>query len=116
MASARTSRTTRSTMPEPKLRLMSKNGAAEARAASDRLTSAERVGGVATDTPDSAAPDDLSIPDFCAPRMVFAVVLIAELLAVTLSLARPTEPFLTELARISLFLQWLALTSAALLC
>ena len=39
MASASISRTTRSTMPEPKLRLMSKNGAAEARAASDRLTS-----------------------------------------------------------------------------
>jgi two-component system sensor histidine kinase AlgZ len=60
--------------------------------------------------------DDFFIPDLCATRMVFAVVLIAELLAVTLSLARPTGPFLTELARVSLFLQWLALTSAAVLC
>jgi len=48
--------------------------------------------------------------------MVFAVVLIAELLAVTLSLARPSAAFLTELARISMFLQWLGLTSAAVLC
>jgi two-component system sensor histidine kinase AlgZ len=60
--------------------------------------------------------DAFYIPDFCAPRMVFAVVLIAELVAVTLALARPDTPFLTELARISMFLQWLGLTNAALLC
>jgi len=61
-------------------------------------------------------PDEFFIPDFCAPRMVFAVVLIAELVAVTLALARPDAPFLTELAGISMFLQWLGLTNAALLC
>ena len=60
--------------------------------------------------------DAFYIPDFCATRMVFAVVLIAELVALTLALARPDAPFLTELARISLFLQWLGLTNAALLC
>ena len=60
--------------------------------------------------------DAFYIPDFCATRMVFAVVLIAELVAVTLALARPDAPFLTELARISMFLQWLGLTNAALLC
>jgi two-component system sensor histidine kinase AlgZ len=60
--------------------------------------------------------DAFYIPDLCATRMVFAVVLIAELVAVTLALARPDAPFLTELARISLFLQWLGLTNAALLC
>jgi two-component system sensor histidine kinase AlgZ len=48
--------------------------------------------------------------------MVFAVVLIAELVALTLTLARPDAAFLTELARVSMFLQWLGLTSAALLC
>ncbi len=95
---------------------MSKNGATEANAASDSLTPTERVEGAAAGTPEGVARDGFLIPDFCATRMVFAVVLIAELLAVTLSLARPVEPFLTELARISLFLQWLALTSAALLC
>jgi len=63
-----------------------------------------------------AALDDFFIPDFCAPRSVFVVVLIAELIAVTLSLARPSANFLTELARISMFLLWLGLTSAALLC
>ena len=46
-----------------------------------------------------ASDDDFFIPDFCATRMVFAVVLVAELLALTLSLARPTADFLTELAR-----------------
>jgi len=60
--------------------------------------------------------DEFYVPDFCATRMVFAVVLIAELVAVTLALARPDAPFLTELARISMFLQWLGLTNAALLC
>jgi two-component system sensor histidine kinase AlgZ len=60
--------------------------------------------------------DSFFIPDFCAPRMVLAVVLIAEIVAVTLALARPDAPFLTELARLSLFLQWLGLTNAALLC
>ncbi len=64
----------------------------------------------------NAALDDFFIPDLCANRRVFAVVLTAELIAVTLSLARPSAFFLTELARISLFLQWLGLTSAALLC
>src|SRR4051794_844303 len=64
----------------------------------------------------SAALDDFFIPDLCANRRVFAVVLTAELIALTLSLARPSANFLTELARISLFLQWLGLTSAALLC
>jgi two-component system sensor histidine kinase AlgZ len=63
-----------------------------------------------------ASPDAFFIPDFCAPRMVFAVVLIAELVALTLALARADAPFLTELARISMFLQWLGLTNAALLC
>jgi two-component system sensor histidine kinase AlgZ len=49
--------------------------------------------------------------------MVLAVVLISELLALTFSLARPAEVgFLTELARISVLLQWFGLTSAALLC
>ena len=49
--------------------------------------------------------------------MVLAVVLIAELLALTFSLVRPSDiGFLTEFARISVVMQWLGLTSAALLC
>jgi two-component system sensor histidine kinase AlgZ len=49
--------------------------------------------------------------------MVLAVVLISELLALVFSLVRPAEAgFLTELARISMLMQWLALTSSAVLC
>ena len=62
-------------------------------------------------------PNDSFLPDFCDTRMVFAVVLISELLALIFALARAAElPFLTELARISVFVQWVGLTSAALLC
>ncbi len=49
--------------------------------------------------------------------MVFAVVLIAELLALVFALVRGAEgAFWTDLGSISLFMQWLGLTSAALLC
>ena len=58
------------------------------------------------------------LPNFCDPRMVLAVVLISELLALIFTLVRPidVEIFLTELARISVAMQWLGLTSAALIC
>lgn len=56
------------------------------------------------------------LPDFCQPRMVFAVVLISELLAVVFALVRSDGPFWPDLGRISLFVQWLGLTGAALLC
>lgn len=101
---------------------MSKTGAAErlAQDSSPRSVAASPPLGAegasdATARIDASA-DDFFIPDFCAPRMVFAVVLLAELLALTLTLARPEAAFLTELAGISMFLQWLGLTSAALLC
>lgn len=49
--------------------------------------------------------------------MVLAVVLVSELLAFVFSLVRSAgTDFLTELARISMLMQWLGLTSAALLC
>ena len=66
---------------------------------------------------DSAPHDDFFLPDLCAPRIVLVIVLVLELLALTLALARPGGTiFLTELARISLFMQWLGLTGAAALC
>lgn len=60
----------------------------------------------------------LFLPDFCAPRAVLAVVLIVELTALTLALARGNDrlDFWTDLARTSLFLLWIGLTAAALLC
>jgi two-component system sensor histidine kinase AlgZ len=58
------------------------------------------------------------LPNFCDPRMVLAVVLISELLALIFTLVQSVEAgfFLTELARISVLMQWLGLTSAALIC
>lgn len=58
------------------------------------------------------------LPDLCSTRSVLVVVVVAELLAVVLSLAAYYyEGFSFErLALSSLFVQWVALTSAALLC
>jgi two-component system sensor histidine kinase AlgZ len=58
------------------------------------------------------------LPNFCAIRMVFAVVVSAELLAIVLTLGafpRP-ENFWSELSLRSLYIQWVALTVCALYC
>ncbi|MBN1237733.1 MAG: histidine kinase [Gammaproteobacteria bacterium] len=87
---------------------MSRPGAVE-RAPAAQLTLAERL---------QADPNDFFLPDFCQPKMVLAVVLISELLAVVFTLARPAteSAFMAELGRISLFVQWLGLTGAGVLC
>lgn len=63
--------------------------------------------------------DNLFLPDFCGIRMVFLIVIIAELAAFVIALA-PLETPLTErwmrLGLISLFVQWCALSSCAALC
>ena len=58
------------------------------------------------------------LPDFCAAATVFVVVVIAELIAILLTLAahRPQSLFLVELARVSLFVQWLAVLSCGVMC
>ncbi len=58
------------------------------------------------------------LPNFCAIRSVFVVVMTAELLAVMLSLASVDVlgDFLQELSLVSLVTQWVALMTAALLC
>jgi two-component system sensor histidine kinase AlgZ len=58
------------------------------------------------------------LPDFCGTRMVFVVVLLAELLAVVLTLARipGISSLLYTLALHSLFIQWTALSCTAVLC
>lgn len=71
-----------------------------------------------TELGDSAPKDDFFLPDFCNVRMVFAVILIAELLAIVLALA-PMDSFNSrweDLGIISLFVQWVALISAGVLC
>jgi len=63
-------------------------------------------------------PARFYLPDFCAPGNVLAVVLIAELVAMLLTLARYglSENFWPDLARTSLFLLWVGLGAAAALC
>ncbi len=58
------------------------------------------------------------LPNFCAIRSVFAVVVTGELLAILLSLAAADElqNFVRQLSLISLMVQWIALTTAGLLC
>jgi two-component system sensor histidine kinase AlgZ len=58
------------------------------------------------------------LPDFCTSRVALAIVLIVELTALVLSLARNAVAldFWTDLARTSLFLLWIGLAGAALLC
>lgn len=64
-------------------------------------------------------PDsDFFLPNFCERRMVLAVVVLAELFAFILTLAQASyasDPWL-DLALISLFMQWTALSGAAVLC
>ena len=56
------------------------------------------------------------LPDFCAAGTVLVILLVAELVAIILTLAA-YEPgkFLTELAKTSMFLLWLALSEMWLL-
>jgi two-component system sensor histidine kinase AlgZ len=63
-------------------------------------------------------PTSTYLPDFCQPRAVLAVVLVAELVAIVLTLARreTVESFWLDLATASLFLLWTALLSASILC
>jgi two-component system, LytTR family, sensor histidine kinase AlgZ len=57
------------------------------------------------------------LPNFCGIRMVFAVVVVAELLAFILVLAAPwSGDKWSELGLVSLFVQWVALVSAGVLC
>ncbi len=114
-----------STKPELSPRQTSRPGAAEILAvevnrpkleAAPESSDLQRTAPVNTPRRADTSADDFFIPDFCTTRMVFVVVLLAELLAFTLSLARPSASFFTELARVSMFVLWLALTSAAVLC
>jgi len=63
-----------------------------------------------------AARQSSFLPDFCGVRIVFAVILIAELLAIVFTLVPPASDFLSDLSMNSLFIQWIALTSVAALC
>jgi two-component system, LytTR family, sensor histidine kinase AlgZ len=64
------------------------------------------------------ADGSLFLPDFCTSRAALVLILIVELTAFVLTLARqnPAVDFWTDLARTSLFLLWIGLTGAGLLC
>ena len=66
----------------------------------------------------SRTTDNFFLPDFCSVQMVFAVVIISELLAILLTLAplKSSGDRWNDLSIISLFVQWVALASAGLLC
>ncbi|MGE0079751.1 MAG: sensor histidine kinase [Thiohalomonadaceae bacterium] len=67
---------------------------------------------------DARPKDSFFLPDFCALPVVTAVVLLSELFAFIIALAPlgPASDFWTDLAMISLFVQWVTLVGAALLC
>jgi two-component system sensor histidine kinase AlgZ len=69
---------------------------------------------------DAASDDDKAyyLPDFCASRAALAIVLIVELTAFVLVLAagNGTLGFWLDLSRMSLFMIWIGLGGAALLC
>ncbi len=58
------------------------------------------------------------LPDLCTPIVVFGIVLVAELVAIILSLARydSITGFWTDLGKASLFLLWVGLGTALVLC
>ncbi|HEX8810220.1 MAG TPA: hypothetical protein VF760_14635, partial [Xanthobacteraceae bacterium] len=62
--------------------------------------------------------DGLYLPDFCTSRATLGIVLIVQLTALLLTLARQnaTVDFWTDLGRTSLFLLWIGLAGSALLC
>jgi len=61
---------------------------------------------------------DTFLPDFCHIRIVFAVIIIAELLAFVLTLATPSARGgdWGYLSLVSIYIQWIALISTAMLC
>lgn len=71
---------------------------------------------LAAGVPVNGTEDHGFLPDFCAIRSVFAVVVMGELLVFVLVLARPGGWSWEALSLLSLYVQWIALASAALLC
>ncbi|VXC84939.1 Alginate O-acetyltransferase [Pseudomonas sp. 8Z] len=65
-----------------------------------------------------APADDFFVPELCQPEALLSMVLMAELLVLVLVLAEPMLPTFdwVRLALTSLFVQWIVLLSAALLC
>lgn len=67
---------------------------------------------------DEGSPTNSFLPDFCRDSTLLLVILMAELLAMIFALSHPgpTTGFWRSLALTSLFIQWIALSSIAVLC
>jgi two-component system sensor histidine kinase AlgZ len=74
--------------------------------------------GLTQSAPGQAETDDGVLPDFCAAPVVLSIVIIAEMFAfmTTLITRRISVNILEDLLLISLFVQWIAITSVAALC
>jgi two-component system, LytTR family, sensor histidine kinase AlgZ len=74
---------------------------------------------VAASAPDARGPSStLFLPNFCESRAVLAIVLIVELVALIFAISRQSlhANFWLDLAASSLFLLWIGLACAAVLC
>lgn len=72
-----------------------------------------------TATPEPTHEDTQAyLPDFCAAGTLFIIVLVAELVAIVLTLAAHDigQHFLVELSKTSFFIMWLALLGSAVMC
>jgi len=70
-----------------------------------------------TNSDNPTAKNRTFLPDFCHIRIVFSVIIIAELLAFVLTLATPSARGGWDyLSLISIYILWVALCSIALLC
>lgn len=82
------------------------------------LRAASDFVGLSQPTAEAAETDDGFLPDFCSAPVVLNVVIIAEMFAfmATLITRRISVNILEDLLLISLFVQWVAITSVAALC
>jgi two-component system sensor histidine kinase AlgZ len=63
------------------------------------------------------AQNQAYLPDFCAAGTVLVILLVAELVAIVLTLASYVPgTFLTELSKMSMYVLWLAFLSTVVLC
>jgi two-component system sensor histidine kinase AlgZ len=72
-----------------------------------------------TAAPDTSSEDtQVYLPDFCTAGTLFIVLLLAELVAIVLTLAAyaPEGQFLIQLSKTSFFVLWLALLGTAVMC
>jgi len=68
--------------------------------------------------PPARVEDDFFLPELCEPEALLSLILLAELLVLVLVLAEPMRLGFdwVRLAMTSLFVQWIVLLSAAMLC